>query len=522
MDELRDLDLDQLMENIRLKVHESRKAEAAASTSTGEQGELTEDQRDLKELHRAYDLDNVSLDPNRKVLGSTWLMAARAVRGLLAPIIRRQSEYNAANTRLTTKLKTRLDQLRPEFAEFRSATELALTGNFENFKTRIEELARRFARTYGEDLAMHSQALRDLSDRLVTLEQQQRAAMEQRERLELLERRQTEMRQELDRFGLDLHSERLQHQEQQLRELFEQNQRLEALNAQCSEMAALLEQARTAQSEIEERVRSQSEELKLAHERVLRSERRLRRFLSAGPDNTGGASNGTSVPVPPAAAEFDYAGFEDRLRDSRMVKEKQRIYVEYFAGNAPVIDAGCGKGEFLELMREAGIEARGIDLDLDMVLLCKEKGLEAHRGDILEYLAEQPEGSIGGIFSAQVIEHLSPQQLGTLISLAWHKLKPGGIVVLETLNPESLFVHYKWFWMDPSHVLLVHPQTLQFLLESGFAELSCHLGSPPAGIIAIPPLSQGSGAQLDEFNRATDYLNKLIYGDQEYFVVARK
>ncbi len=94
---------------------------------------------------------------------------------------------------------------------------------------------------------------------------------------------------------------------------------------------------------------------------------------------------------------------------------------------------------------------------------------------------------------------------------------------METLNPESLFVHYKWFWMDPSHVRLVHPQTLQFLLESeGFAEISCHLASPPADVLRIPPLQGGVNGALDDFNRATDYLNKLIYGDQEYFVVARK
>jgi O-antigen chain-terminating methyltransferase len=249
----------------------------------------------------------------------------------------------------------------------------------------------------------------------------------------------------------------------------------------------------------------------------------LRRFLSAGHDD----DTLTLPQAPPAAAlaggEMDYAGFEDRLRAGALVKDKQRGYVAYFAGKAPVIDVGCGRGEFLELMGEAGIEAKGLDPDLDMILLCKEKGLDVSRCDAIDYLNNTSDNSLGGIFSAQVIEHLTTAQLIALVTLASRKLRPGGIIVLETLNPESLFVHYKWFWMDPSHVRLVHPQTLQYLLESaGFVEVSCRFASPPAGVLAIPPLPANGSGSLDEFNRATDYLNKLIYGDQEYFVVGRK
>jgi hypothetical protein len=174
-------------------------------------------------------------------------------------------------------------------------------------------------------------------------------------------------------------------------------------------------------------------------------------------------------------------------------------------------------------MREAGIEAKGLDLDLDMVLQCREKGLDVERCDAIDYLAGQPDGTVGGIFSAQVIEHLTSAQLSALITLSWRKLAPGAIMVLETLNPESLFVHYKWFWMDPSHVRLVHPLTLQLMLESaGFSQLSCRLTSPPVDVFPIPPLQGNGTAALEEFNRATDSLNKLIYAEQEYYVVARK
>lgn len=548
MNDSRDFDLNRMMEQIRLKVRDQRVAQAGSAAGSDEPGNNQQLQGDLVELDRSYDLNRVSLDPNRRVLGWTMLTASRLVSALLRPIIRRQSEYNAANTRVTTHLKTQVDLLRSQFVDIPAIAERTSARSLEDFKAQVQALMRRLARTYADDIAMHAQALGDLSRRMAELEQRQASWNKQSERLEMLERRQMEMRQELDRFGLASHSERLHEQEHRLQEheqhfaeqdqrlakedqhlaelgqhSAEQDQRFESLDARCSELAAMVAAARAAQSEVQAQSRGQYEEFKLTRERVLRAERRLRRLLSGETVNGAAPSHENPLPLSRAEAEMDYAGFEDRLRDSQSVKDKQRNYLKYFVGKAPVIDVGCGKGEFLELMREAGIGAKGLDLDLDMVLQCKDKGLDVERCDAIDYLAGQPDGSVGAIFSAQVIEHLTSAQLSTLITLSWRKLAPGAIIVLETLNPESLFVHYKWFWMDPSHVRLVHPLTLQFLLESaGFAEISCHFASPPVGVIPIPPLQTGTNGPRDDFNRATDYLNKLIYGDQEYFVVGRK
>ncbi len=294
------------------------------------------------------------------------------------------------------------------------------------------------------------------------------------------------------------------------------------IETRYAELAAQLQGVREADSNAQAQARQQYDEFRATRERLLLAERRLRRILNAGNGDIGPAPHEPPQAAVTAAAEMDYAGFEDRLRTSAMVKDQQRIYLPYFAGKGPVLDVGCGRGEFLELMGAAGIEARGVDLDLDMVLLCKEKGLDAARCDLIEYLANAADASLGGIFSAQVIEHLTSAQLTALVTLAAKKLQPGGVIVLETLNPESLFVHYKWFWMDPSHVRLVHPQTLAFLLESaGFMEVAVNFASPPAGVLPIPSLPGGPGP-IEDFNRATDYLNKLIYADQEYFMVGRK
>ena len=543
MDDSRASNLDQTMEQIRTQVRNSRlpTEPGSAPATAAPPGTDQPLQADLEALNQAYDLSRVSLDPNRRMLGRTILTAARIVGGLLKPIIRRQSEYNAANTRLTSHLKGQMDLLLPQMQEIRSISERTLSLSAEQFKNQAQALAQRFTRTFAGDVAMQTQALADFSVKLTALEKRQAGLEERARQIELLERRQTETRQELDRFGEDLrtryrqeqdHEQRLQQHDQRLRQQEQRfagwdqvNQRLDALDARMPELAAAIVAARAAQSEAEAQANSHYEEFRQARERLSRAERRLRRLLSVEAGNGAAAHVHEILPAtPPAVAVMDYAGFEDRLRDPAMIKHKQRDYLGYFTGQAPLIDVGCGKGEFLELMREAGIEAKGVDLDLDMVLHCKERGLEVQRRDALDYLAEQPDDSVGGIFSAQVIEHLTSAQLATLVSLAWQKLKPGGVAILETLNPESLFVHYKWFWMDPSHVRLVHPQTLQFLLESaGFAEVSSQFASPPAGVIPIPPLATGAnGSATDEFNRATDYLNKLIYGDQEYFVVARK
>ncbi len=497
MDKSRDFDLDRMMEQIRLKVRDLRHSQSGATAAVGLPAGHPQLERDLAELHQAYNLTEVSLDPRRRVLGWTMLTAAKALRALLKPIVRRQSEYNAANARLMTAVTNDVDRLCRQVVEMRAVTEQVISRSAEDVKAHTRTLARRFADTYAADIQTHAAALGDLSRRMAALERL-------RGQWEALSQR----------------IERLQEYEEQLgdekRTAGEQARRLESLEARCAELGAAVAaaQARAAYWE---------EQFKPLHERVRRVERRLRRL--GGEPSTGAAAPPAleSAAAPAGFSAIDYAGFEERLRDSTMVKDKQRGYLRYFTGKAPVLDIGCGKGEFLELMREAGIAAKGLDLDLDMILLCRDKGLDVEQCDALEYLAAQPDASLGGIFSAQVIEHLPASRLSALISLSWRKLMPGGVAVLETLNPESLFVHYKWFWMDPSHVRLVHPQTLQFLLESeGFAEISCHLASPPADVLRIPPLQGGVNGALDDFNRATDYLNKLIYGDQEYFVVARK
>jgi glycosyltransferase involved in cell wall biosynthesis len=164
------------------------------------------------------------------------------------------------------------------------------------------------------------------------------------------------------------------------------------------------------------------------------------------------------------AGEMDgdgYRGFEDLFRGSeQMIRDRQRVYLDLVADRGPVLDAGCGRGEFLDLLAERGIEARGVDLDPGMVRRCKEKGHEnVEEGDLLDVLERSEPGSLGAIFSAQVIEHLPIDSLHRFLELGVSRLHPGGLLIAETVNPHSASA-LKAFWVDPTHKHPLFPETM--------------------------------------------------------------
>lgn len=184
---------------------------------------------------------------------------------------------------------------------------------------------------------------------------------------------------------------------------------------------------------------------------------------------------GKTIGFRASAGEMDrdgYRGFEDVFRGSEeMIRDRQRIYLSLIKGREPVFDAGCGRGEFLDLLAENGIAAQGVDLDPDMVKRCREKGHEnVEQGDLLEALERVPEGSLGAIFSAQVIEHLELDQLQRFLQLSRSRLRPGGLLIAETVNPHSAAA-LKAFWVDPTHKHPLFPETMLSLCAlAGYTE----------------------------------------------------
>lgn len=154
----------------------------------------------------------------------------------------------------------------------------------------------------------------------------------------------------------------------------------------------------------------------------------------------------------------EYRAFEDLFRGSEdRVRERQRPYLALIGGRAPVLDAGCGRGEFLDLMAEAGIEAAGVDLDAGMVQCAAAKGHRVRRADLNEHLESLDDDSLGVVFCAQVIEHMPEDQLRRFFALARGKLAPGGRLVAETVNPHAPGA-LRAFWVDLTHEHPIFPE----------------------------------------------------------------
>lgn len=226
------------------------------------------------------------------------------------------------------------------------------------------------------------------------------------------------------------------------------------------------------------------------------------------------------------ALDFDYYLFEEYYRGSREeIMDRQKQYLRYFSQGQFVLDLGCGRGEFLELMVSHGIRAEGVELNDDMIAYCRERGFTVHKADLLRYLENVDDNSVDGIFLGQVIEHLQPQQLIRLIRLAHEKLKPNGYFIAETPNPRSLSIFAQSFYMDLTHTKPVHPYTAKFLLESeGYREIEIHYFSPNNEALKMPELIvDGADRELlNQFNQTLNLWHEFIFGEQDYYIAGRK
>ena len=225
-----------------------------------------------------------------------------------------------------------------------------------------------------------------------------------------------------------------------------------------------------------------------------------------------------------------YLVFEDLHRGSREeIKRRQAVYLPHFrlsvSERAPLLDLGCGRGEFLELCRESGLAARGVDVNPAMVASCRELGLEVAEADGVEHLRTLAAGSLGGILLSQVIEHLSLDQLTELVALCAQKLAPGGVLIAETVNPQSLSTFAGAFYVDLTHNKPVHPEAARFLWRwAGLGEIQILYLSARSAEQQLEALPGGTGASevAGAFNRNVARLNELIYGPLDYAVVGRK
>jgi len=220
--------------------------------------------------------------------------------------------------------------------------------------------------------------------------------------------------------------------------------------------------------------------------------------------------------------DWRYVGFENRFRGREdAVRAQQESYAVYFKKGGKVLDLGCGRGEFLELLKKNGVEAEGLDLNGLMVEACLDKGLNCRQGDIIEGLAARADASLDGVFSSQVIEHLPPASIQRLVQLASAKLGPSGVLILETVNPLSLFALVNIYFLDMSHLTPVHPLAAKFLLETaGFKDVTVRYSSP----LERERLQNltGADALASVLNRNIDALNDLLFAPPNYAVIGTR
>jgi SAM-dependent methyltransferase len=275
-------------------------------------------------------------------------------------------------------------------------------------------------------------------------------------------------------------------------------------NSSLLKLVDALSERADAAATSSERARQLLRELE---ERLTRVERRGVGGVSAAPPATVAAQ-------PAAAALPDYFAFESRMRGSvDAIRERQRRYVEDFREAGPVLDVGCGRGELLQLLREAGVDARGIDADADMVAYARGEGLEVEQADLVEYLERLEDGSLGGIFMGQVVEHLPPGVLVRSLELAARKLRGGGVLVAETINPVSPLA-LRHYFADLTHAQPLVPETLELLArQSGFAETEVRYLNVPAERLTEPddPVIAANVRRL----------NELLFAPLDYALVAR-
>jgi O-antigen chain-terminating methyltransferase len=295
---------------------------------------------------------------------------------------------------------------------------------------------------------------------------------------------------------------------------------------------------------------SQQEELRAAMSVTQQAAHGLKRELAALA--SASANSNSQIPSPKSqsnpesripnpgspgpSSQFDdldshkYVGFEDQFRGSpEDIRRRVEEYFPVFADASDVLDVGCGRGEFLELLRERGIRARGIDINAAMVDVCREKGLDAETGDALTCLRRLPDGSLGGLFAAQVVEHLEPRYLMQLLDAAFEKLRPGAPIVLETINPACWFAFFESYIRDLTHVRPVHPDTLKYLLvATGFQHVEIRYRAPYPESDKLQMLAAGSGPQaaltdlVETLNANVEKINRLLFTYLDYAAIGRR
>jgi SAM-dependent methyltransferase len=452
---------------------------------------------DLQQLPRLNDLWSVS--PSEPMPFTGWRARVGAiVWRMLAPIVQRQQEFNSVL----------VDHLNRQ-AEHATQADATMAATLHALQARFDEVTRFEARLV--------QCLQTITLYVDTKDRHQIGIL----------RQQLEERSIALAGGLHGVSDEL------LRRWESSVAREQRFNAQVSSIATALDEIRITIAGFQ-RI---SQALK----------RELERMAAAAPaqppvDAASGESGPAPVPPPAADARPEtlgtwldsakYVGFEDSFRGApEEIRTRVHDYLPLFEGASDVLDIGCGRGEVLELLAAYGITSRGVDINHAMVERCRLRGLDVAEGDGVSFLESQPDRSFGGMLAIQVVEHLQPDRLVRMLELAYHKLRPGSRIALETINPACWYAFFASYIRDITHVRPIHPDTLRYLLvASGFQRVEIRYREPYPERNKLQPIQVAALTQVEPrlsdigetFNENVAKINSLLFTHLDFVAIGEK
>jgi SAM-dependent methyltransferase len=490
MPESLEIDVDQLMERLRSNSDKYRSEKAPPPASAP----LLENQRpaEFDFLENSYDIYHLDFTSHRKGIGRAVVFIKKILRQFLTPILERQLALNAANARVASYVWEQLAVLREQQVAMQ-AQQVAMQAQ------QVAMQAQQVAMQEQQQVAIQAQQAA-MQEQQAVMQQQQAATLQA-------------LHGEIIALGETLHG--LQHDSTQLRDNAARLDHLQQEHATRVESALSQRDKRLVEGE------KAHAQLKTAQ--VLQ-ERRLTMLLEEArrrlPEPFNHDQLHAIADEEKHVLEALYVSFEDQFRGTRHdIKERFRVYLplleEAKLGSAqmPILDVGCGRGEWLELLYDTGLRAQGVDQNRVLVEDCRRLGLEVLEAEAVSCLSGLPQESLGAVTGFHIIEHLPLEVLVKLLDETVRVLKPGGIAIFETPNPENVLVGSHNFYLDPTHRNPLPSGMMKFLAEArGLCRVTIMNLHP------YPEFHHLEEAGLDIAKR----FNKYFYGPQDYAVVGWK
>ena len=449
----------------------------------------------------------------------------KLIKGIILPIIERLNDYqiHVANSIDATRIisiqqNSRLQALESRMNEVNDILQsrlMALESRTDAVQTNEDDLRN----TFITHKIVLDRKIRDGMDKLARCEQ---SILEQKNRIA-----EHQARIDSQQNGIielqDKHNEQHRRIDDQQKRIAEQQMRIGSQQKGIVELQDKYNSVNNKLNEIDHGV----DEITLSVAQV------ISRYLTEGTIRQSENSEKLRIKEKPAqqsdteeyADEYttiDYFRFQNDFRGTQnQIMERQKIYLPYFRGKkGRVFDLGCGRGEFLRLLKEEHIQAFGVDTYSEYAVTAQLYGIDVRIGDGITML-ESMEEPLGGIFCAQVIEHLGFRTVEKLSKIAYEKLEDGGCLIMETPNPRSVSTMTNAFYLDPTHDKPVHPLLMEYLLKQiGFSEVQ--LIWPDHSLPQIPKIQSDCIDNLTEINNAIERVSGLLFGSQDYAVVAKK